>query len=68
MPINLPKHSKTNTMEKEPFLNQIELCKLLNIKRVCLWKHIKNGKIPYYQIGNKKLFKESEVNAALRVK
>ena len=48
-------------MENEPLITRDEVCELLKISRVSIWRYTKEGKIPHYKIGRRLLFKRSEV-------
>ena len=43
-----------------------EVCKLLNFNKTSLWKHTKSGKLKSYGIGNRVLYKRSEVLEAVK--
>lgn len=42
------------------------VCKLLSITKVTLWKHTKMGKLKSYGIGNRVMYKRSEVLEAVK--
>lgn len=42
------------------------VCKLLSITKVTLWKHTKMGKLKSYGIGNRVMYKRSEVLFAVK--
>ena len=42
------------------------VCKLLSITKVTLWKHTKTGKLKSYGIGNRVMYKRSEVLLAVK--
>jgi len=42
-------------------LTRDEVCKLLSFNKTSLWKHTKSGKLKSYGIGNRVLYKKSEV-------
>lgn len=42
------------------------VCKLLSITKVTLWKHTKMGKLKSYGIGNRVMYKRSEVLLAVK--
>jgi excisionase family DNA binding protein len=48
------------------FLNRDEVCKLLSINKTSLWKHTKSGRLKSYGIGNRVLYKRSEVIEAVK--
>lgn len=43
-----------------------EVCKLLSFNKTSLWKHTKSGKLKSYGIGNRILYKRSEVIEAVK--
>jgi excisionase family DNA binding protein len=43
------------------FVNRDEVCKILNFNKTTLWKHTRSGKLKSYGIGNRVLYKRSEV-------
>ena len=43
-----------------------EVCKLLSFNKTSLWKHTKSGKLKSYGIGNRVLYKRSEVLEAVK--
>lgn len=48
-------------IHEEILLNPTEIVKLLRISKVTLQKWMKAGKVPYYRLGRKVYFKESEL-------
>jgi len=42
-------------------LTRDEVCKLLSFNKTSLWKHTKSGRLKSYGIGNRVLYKKSEV-------
>lgn len=53
---------------KEKTISRAEVKKVLQIKSdVTLWRLTKDRKIPFYRVGRRILFKESEVLAAIHV-
>lgn len=42
-----------------------DVCTFLRIKRVCVWKWTRDGKLVAYRIGGKKYYKRSEVETVL---
>ncbi|MDR6764471.1 putative DNA-binding transcriptional regulator AlpA [Flavobacterium sp. 2755] len=48
------------------FLNRREACEILGINFTSLWKHTKSGKLKSYGIGNRVLYKRSEVLEAVK--
>lgn len=55
-----------NIKEEKPLRGVRELCKFYGISTATLNKLMKHGKIPFRQIGNRYLFYQSEVDAALK--
>lgn len=48
------------------FITRDGVCNLLNINYTSLWKHTKSGKLKSYGIGNRVLYKRSEVLEAVK--
>ena len=48
------------------FIKRDEACELLSINLSSLWKHTKSGKLKSYGIGNRVLYKRSEVLEAVK--
>lgn len=57
---NEPQH-----LENE-FITRDEVCRLLSINKTTLWKHTKNDKLKSYGIGNRVMYKRSEVLEAVK--
>lgn len=58
-----------NITESEPnkeFITRVEVCELLSFNKSSLWKHTKSGKLKSYGIGNRVLYKRSEVLEAVK--
>jgi len=47
-------------------LTRDEVCKLLSFNKTSLWKHTKSGRLKSYGIGNRVLYKKSEVLEAVK--
>ncbi|MDD2986185.1 helix-turn-helix domain-containing protein [Flavobacterium sp.] len=47
-------------------LTRDEVCKMLNFNKTSLWKHTKSGRLKSYGIGNRVLYKRSEVLEAVK--
>lgn len=43
-----------------------EVCKMLSFNKTSLWKHTRSGKLKSYGIGNRVLYKRSEVIQAVK--
>ena len=48
------------------FITRDAVCKLLNFNKTSLWKHTKSGKLKSYGIGNRVLYRKSEVLEAVK--
>lgn len=57
---NEPQQPENDLMTREA------VCKLLSINKVTLWKHTKTGKLKSYGIGNRVMYKRSEVLFAVK--
>lgn len=51
---------------KNDLMTRVEVCKLLSINKVTLWKYTKDGKLKSYGIGNRVMYKRSEVLEAVK--
>lgn len=47
-------------------ISRDEVCKLLKFNKTSLWKHTKSGKLKSYGIGNRVLYRRSEVIEAVK--
>ena len=54
--------------QPEPLISRDQACALLQVNSVTFWRYTKAEKFPYYRVGRKMLFKESEILQAIRVK
>lgn len=54
------------TQLENDFITREEVCKLLSFNLTSLWKHTKSGRLKSYGIGNRILYKRSEVLLAVR--
>jgi len=61
----LPIQSKETNIPDEELLTRDEVCKFLNITKTTLWKLTKKGKYKSYGVGNRVLYKKSELLLAL---
>lgn len=61
---------QTQNVEQVQVLSELitrdEVCKLLSFNKTSLWKHTKSGKLKSYGIGNRVLYKRSEVIEAVK--
>lgn len=57
---NEPQQPENDLMTREA------VCRLLSITKVTLWKHTKMGKLKSYGIGNRVMYKRSEVLQAVK--
>ena len=55
-----------NTQPINDLLTRDEVCELLSFNKTSLWKHTKSGKLKSYGIGNRVLYKRSEVLEAVK--
>ena len=65
IPLLQPQQSKQQEPANE-LLTRDEVCKLLSFNKTSLWKHTKAGKLKSYGIGNRVLYKRSEVLEAVK--
>jgi hypothetical protein len=56
----------TNTLPENELMTRDEVCKMLSFNKTSLWKHTKSGKLKSYGIGNRVLYKRSEVILAVK--
>jgi excisionase family DNA binding protein len=47
-------------------LTRDEVCKMLNFNKTSLWKHTRSGRLKSYGIGNRVLYKRTEVIEAVK--
>ena len=50
----------------DEFLTRDKVCELLKINKTTLWKHSKSGRLKSYGIGNRVLYKSSEIMQAVK--
>ncbi|WP_339918511.1 helix-turn-helix domain-containing protein [uncultured Flavobacterium sp.] len=55
-----------NTQPENELMTRDEVCKMLSFNKTSLWKHTKSGKLKSYGIGNRVLYKRSEVVLAVK--
>jgi len=61
--------NETTNEPKEPendFITRDQVCKLLSINKTTLWKHTRSNKLKSYGIGNRVMYKRSEVLEAVK--
>ena len=51
--------------QQTELIGRKEVCEMLDINEISLWKHTKSGRLPAYGIGNRVLYKRNEVYQAL---
>lgn len=56
----------TNSLPVNELMTRDEVCKMLSFNKTSLWKHTKSGKLASYGIGNRVLYKRSEVILAVK--
>jgi excisionase family DNA binding protein len=61
----LPIQNKECKGQDDELLTREEVCQFLNITKTTLWKLTKNGKYKSYGVGNRILYKKSELLLAL---
>ena len=65
--IPLLQPQKTEALQPlNDFLTRDEVCKLLSINKTTLWKHTKTGKLCSFGIGNRVMYKKSQVLEAVK--
>ncbi len=47
--------------DEEKLMTVDEVCELLHIGRITLWRHIKSERFPFYRAGRRLFFKKSEI-------
>ena len=57
---------KTNSHPENELMTRDEVCEMLSFNKTSLWKHTKSGKLKSYGIGNRVLYKRSEVIQAVK--
>ena len=65
-PLLQPKLSISEATSPSDFITREEACKILSINKTSLWKHTKSGKLKSYGIGNRVLYKKSEIIEAVK--
>ena len=55
-----------NISPENELMTRDEVCKMLSFNKTSLWKHTKSGKLRSYGIGNRVLYKRSEVILAVK--
>jgi hypothetical protein len=60
------KQDKPKQQEQEEYLTPDEMAKLLKISLVTLWSYDKKGITHPYRLGNKKLYKRSDLEKILK--
>lgn len=58
--------NNTNREDENEFISIEETCELLRLNKTSIWKHTKSGKLKSYGIGNRVLYKKSEVLEAVK--
>lgn len=57
---------KQQTSTEDEFLTREEVCTFLNFNKTTLHKHTRSGRLKSYGIGNRVLYKKSEVLEAVK--
>ena len=55
-----------NQSQESDLINRDEVCKILHFNKTTLHKHTKSGRLQSYAIGNRVLYKRSEILAAVK--
>lgn len=58
--------NNTNKDDESEFISIEGTCELLHLNKTSIWKHTKSGKLKSYGIGNRVLYKRSEVLEAVK--
>lgn len=58
--------SNPEEVAQNDLITREEACKILSINTTSLWKHTKSGKLKSYGIGNRVLYKRSEIIDAVK--
>lgn len=62
-------HSEAINEHQQPdndLITRDEVCRLLSFNKTTLWKHTKSGKLKSFGIGNRVLYKRSQVLEAVK--
>jgi len=62
----LTSNTQQQTEPENEFITRDEVCKLLNFNKTTLHKHTKSGKLLSFGIGNRVLYKKSQVLEAVK--
>lgn len=62
----LQSQTTTNSQPENELMTRDEVCKMLSFNKTSLWKHTRSGKLKSYGIGNRVLYKRSEVLQAVK--
>ncbi|EKT3972896.1 helix-turn-helix domain-containing protein [Flavobacterium psychrophilum] len=58
--------NSSNKEDENEFISIEDTCELLHLNKTSIWKHTKSGKLKSYGIGNRVLYKRSEVLEAVK--
>lgn len=58
-------HQKDDRVQESDLISRDEVCKILHFNKTTLLKHTKSGKLKSYGVGNRVLYKRSEVLGAV---
>lgn len=66
--VKLQQQQKTEpaSQPESEFITRDEVCKMLNFNKTSLWKHTKSGRLKSYGIGNRVLYKRTEIIEAVK--
>jgi len=62
----LTSNTQQQTEPENEFITRDEVCKLLNFNKTTLHKHTRSGKLLSFGIGNRVLYKKSQVLEAVK--
>jgi excisionase family DNA binding protein len=60
--------SENESSDENEYLNRQEACKFIRCSLATLFNYQKAGRLPFFKIGRKVLFKKSDLIAAMKVK
>lgn len=60
-PIDEPMPEQEETIEESSLLSAKEVCKLLNVSTVTLWRWDKDGYLPHIKVGGRNMYSRSQV-------
>ena len=61
----LQNRNTANPQSENELMTRDEVCKMLSFNKTSLWKHTRSGKLKSYAIGNRVLYKRTEILESL---